>query len=341
MNGRMGSRRGVILLLGLVFLSQPPALGQALDEALGRYQRGEADKAEDLLLSLSAEERNSPEALLLLGRTEPRGAQSRGYLGDALGGQGDAATSAEAQLLICKYEFCRGMQVAASELAEDFERMFPTGERVPEALWISGSSFLAAQRPDSALVRFGRILGRFPGSSWAAWAELGMGDCFVLNQEYRQAVLAYNRVLEDYRSSEAFPFALSGLLECYYEWEDPEKALLYRNLLTEKFPQCLESEEVPVRTARPSESVEPGRAEKLVGVKYTIQLGVFGSGENALGVKRRFEKQGYSVNIETKLIGGKQYSVVQLGSFDSYEEATDLRKKLEAQTGESYRVVIR
>ena len=39
-------------------------------------------------------------------------------------------------------------------------------------------------------------------------------------------------------------------------------------------------------------------------------------------------------------MGGKKYRLVQLGSFVSYQEALKLKKKLESQSGESYRIVI-
>ena len=68
---------------------------------------------------------------------------------------------------------------------------------------------------------------------------------------------------------------------------------------------------------------------------------MFGVQENAARLRSELERKGYSVRIKTKLISGKSYSVVQVGSFTSYEEALEFKKRLESQTGESYRVVIR
>jgi pentatricopeptide repeat protein len=341
MKRRMGPRQGVFLLLGLVLLSGTPSFGQALDDAMREYRGGEPDQAGHTLDSLGVQEKNDPQALLLLARTEPLGERSRSYLQEALSRGDNQEVEAQAQLLMCRYEFCRGRYLSASDLAEGGEQGFPAGRAYPEALWISGSSFLAAREPDSALVRFRRILARFPESEWAAWAQLSLGDCLLEAEDYDQAASAYKAVLEYHRYSETLPFALSGLVDCYGRSGNPEEALLYHNLLQERFPQSLESLQVLPPANPPRGREEAGKAEKLVGVGYAIQLGVFGVRENALGLKKRFEEQGYSVKMDTKTISAKKYYVVQLGSFDSYQEALDLKKKLEAQTGDSYRVVIR
>jgi tetratricopeptide (TPR) repeat protein len=341
MKRKMRPGRSLLLLLGLVLLGSMPASGQTLDQALREYQEGRPDQARIMLDSLGDQEKNSSVAFLILGRTEPLGEQSESYLREALSRGDDEEVGAQAQLLMCQYEFCRGRYLAASDLVEGWDQKLPGVEAYPEALWISGSSFLAAQEPDSALVRFRRILADFPKSPWASWAQLGLGDCLLEAGDYDQAALSYKRVLEYHRYSEAFPFALSGLAECYSSSGNSEEALLYHNLLEERFPQNPESFQALSPANAPRSPEEEGKAERLAGVRYTIQLGVFGVRENALGLKKRLEEQGYRVRMETRMIGGKKYQVVQLGSFDSYQEALDLKKKLEAQTGEAYRVVIR
>jgi pentatricopeptide repeat protein len=341
MNRRTGPGQGVFLLLGLLFLLRSPALGQALDDAIREYQEGRPDQAGQVLDSLGEQEKDSPQALLLLARTEPVGERLVSYLREASSRADDEKVGADAQLLMCRYEFCRGRYLAASDLAEEQNSRLLGGEAQPQALWISGSSLLAAQEPDSALIRFRRILSSFPESPWAAWAQLAVGDCLLEAADYDQAASAYKRVLEYHKYSEAFPFALSGLVDCYGGSGNPEEALLYYNLLQERFPQSLESPRVLPPISSPRGSEEEGKAERLVGVSYTIQLGVFGVRENAVRLKKEFEEQGYRMRIKTRMISGKKYQVVQLGSFDSYQEALNLKKKLETQTGESYRVVIR
>ena len=139
----------------------------------------------------------------------------------------------------------------------------------------------------------------------------------------------------------SFPFALSGLARSFARLADPERALLYRNLLREKYPRSVESAGELLQADLSAQETEKGsRAEDFAGVRYTVQLGVFREKENAFRLRAKFREQGYSVEIRSKIIGGKEYRAVQLGSFASHHEALRVKEKLEALTGESYRIVI-
>ncbi len=315
---------------------------QTLDQAIKHYQAGELSEAKRILLNQLAGDRDNPEILFYLGKMEEKGDLSQKYFEEVIYNFPGWMNSDEAELLICKYEFSKGMHVTTVELTEKFEQKFFVSEMIPEVLWISGCSFLAMGQPDSALVRFDKIIKSFPGSNWAEWAQLSRGDCFFANKNYNQTIAEYQKIFDDYKDSEVFPFALSGLVRCFNQLQDSERALLYCNLLKERYPYSIEPiENLAERTSSQRKTEEKTKAERLAGVKYTIQLGVFGVKENAFRLRSRFKKQGYSVTIKSKIISGKKYYVVRLGSFTSYEEALKLKKKLESQTNDSYRIVIR
>jgi tetratricopeptide (TPR) repeat protein len=332
----------VFLFMLANFLSLNSPSCQNLNDALKHYQAGRLDETKCSLLNQLQEDASNPEVLFYLGKVEEEGDLSRKYLENMIRCSPDWKESEEANLLICQYEFCKGMNVSAIELTRGFEKSFPGSESLPEILWISGCSFLALNQPDSALFRFREILRLYPRSDWAQWALLGKGDCFYADEKYDQASSEYHRVLDDYQYSEAFPFAISGLANCFSRLEDPEVSLLYYNLLKEKYPLSFESVEKPAEgKSSVGGSRDETKAERLTGIRYTIQLGVFGEEGNALKLRSLFEKEGYSVIIKSKVIQGKSYRVVQLGSFISYEEALKLKRKLESQTNESYRIVIK
>ncbi len=324
------------------FLSFTPIFCQTSNDALRQYQVGQLDEAKRILLNQLQGDAGNPEVLFYLGKVEEAGSLSREYLENMIRCSPDWIESEEANLLISQYEFCKGMNVSAIELTRGFKKNYPQSESLPEVLWIWGCSFLAMNQPDSALLQFQEILRLFPDSDWAQWALLGRGDCLFAAESYDQAASEYHQVLDDYQYSEAFPFAISGLANCFNRLEDPEMTLLYYNLLKEKYPLSLEYDKNPVEKVKlVNETRDETKAERLAGVRYTIQLGVFGKEENALKLRSQFEKRGFSVSIKNKIIRGKRYSVVQVGSFVSYEEAVKLKKKLESQTNESYRIVIK
>lgn len=332
-----------ILLLLLLCLGQGGlVLCQTREDAVRHLEAGRLDEAKRILLDQADELADEPAILFYLGRVEEKGELSVRYLSSIADRCPDWARAAEAGLLACKYEFCRDMNLAAVERAKGLEVSSAEGEVEPALLWISGSSFLAIGQADSALHRFEQVLRLSPQSGWAQWAQLGRGDCFFADQDYDRAVAEYDLVLDGYRYSQAFPFALSGLARSFARLGDPDRALLYRTLLREKYPRSLESAGELLEAERPAEgTAEENRAERLAGVRYTIQLGVFREKQNALELRSQFEKRGYSVKVRSKTIGGKEYRAVQLGSFASHQEALKAKEELESLTGESYRIVIR
>ncbi len=312
------------------------------DDVMRLYQAGELDKTKSILLSQLEENKKDPEILFYLGLFEERGELSRMYLEEVMALFPDRRNSEGAGLLICKYEFSKGLHLTAVDLARKLQKDFPLSQMLPEILWTSGASFLAANKPDSALLWFDKIGELCPASGWAAWAQLCRGDCLFAGNKYDNAVVEYRKVLDEYEDSEAFAFALSGLTECFTQLEDSENALLYYNLLKERYPNSLETVRGPSeRIVSASGGKDKTRAERVAGVSYTIQLGVFAKQENARNLHSHFEKQGYSVDVRRKIISGKKYYVVRLGSFASYDRALSLKKKLESQTKESYRIVIK
>lgn len=340
--GSKGKGLSVLLFVLIIFLRSSLLFCQTLDQAEADYLSGELDEAKQILLKLRGEQRESPRILFLLGKTEEKGDLSEQYLQEVINRRGEWVDCDGAWLLMCKYQFSKGMHVTTADLSKALWEGFPESDLRPEALWFSGCSFLAMEKTGAALAEFDRMLMSCAESPWAPWAQLSRGDCLFLDQDYGQAIGEYHKVLDGYRDSEAFPLALSGLVRCYSRLDDSEKALLYYNLLKERFPLSVESVEMFLRELEyRGEAEEESRAEEVAGVKYTVQLGVFGVEENAARLRSRLEKQGYRVRIRSKIIGGKKYSVVQIGSFTSYQEALGLKRRLESQTGESYRVVIK
>jgi tetratricopeptide (TPR) repeat protein len=332
----------VFLFMLASFLSFTSIFCQTSNDAIRQYQLGQLDEAKRILLKQLQEDSGNPEVFFYLGKVEETGNLSREYLESMIKCTPDWIESEQANLLICQYEFCKGMNVSTIELTRGFKKSYPQSENLPEILWIRGCAFLAMNQPDSALLQFEDILRLFPDSDWAQWALLGRGDCLFVAENYDRAASEYHRVVDDYQYSEAFPFAISGLANCYNRLKDPEITLLYYNLLKEKYPLSLEYDKNPVEEMKLAKKIRDETiAERLVGVRYAVQLGVFGIEENALKLRSQFENRGFTVSIKNKIIEGKRYSVVQVGSFVSYEEALKLKKKLESQTNESYRVVIK
>jgi len=330
------SRFSLVFLLFMQIV--PPSSARTPGQSAVHYEGGEPDSAKQIWLNRLSEEGKSPEILFNLGKVEQSGERSRDYFEEVIEDYPRWRNSDEAGLFICQYEFSRGRYSTVVDLAKRFRQSFPQSKARPELLWLCGCSYLALDQPDSALLLFDEIATSFPSSEWVSWAQAGKGDCFFTRGDYDRAIVEYNKIIDKHANSESFFLALSGLMRCFIQLGEPDRALLYYNLLQEEYPES------PVLIGNPLERVhnkkrEATTAEDLSGGKYAIQLGVFGDKGNALKLRSRMKQLGYSVAVKRKIIQGKGYYVVRMGSFDSYEEALKLKRKLELQTSERYLIV--
>src|SRR5687767_2847542 len=68
---------------------------------------------------------------------------------------------------------------AAVASFERVERLFPGNEAVPAAGYYAGEALRLVRRYEQALERYRRVASAYPGSPWAARANLAAGYCLV------------------------------------------------------------------------------------------------------------------------------------------------------------------
>ena len=311
-------------------------LGQDLEEGIYQFNSGQTKEAYQNISAYFKEHTQSGLANYYLARLEPKGEYSLTYLQDAIGLLGEEKEGESARLALAEYNFFQGLYVSTTEILNRFKKEYPAGDFVPQALYLLASANLASQQITRARQEFGAILSSFGNSDLAAWAQLGLGDCQFSLGNYSSAALEYQKVLDKYGFSEAVPLALSQLSRCYSELKGDSKAYLYFNLLTDKYPASAIFPEAPLKQVKSRSG-----AEQMVDVTYTVQLGVFGNQSSAQNLVKTLKSKGYEPNVFSKTMDRKKYTVVQVGSYRSIEEARKAKEKIERETGGTCRVVIR
>jgi tetratricopeptide (TPR) repeat protein len=245
----------------------------------------------------------------------------------------------EAGLELCLYYQSAGFNDSALTLSSKFKKIFPKSPLLPQMLWLESKSLLTTGRMEQALKGFRNIVELYPSSSWAAWAQLGIGEIYFSQGSFNKSIKEYTKVIDKYTGTEAFPLALAGMSRAFESSGEKDKAVLYMNLYKERFPGGIETES-QIQTEEIIPRKDPGTAEKLTGTKYSVQIGVFANQENADKVMQKLKSRGYTPEQSNKTIQNKKYFVIQVGVFDSMSEAQKLREKLEREEGEVYRIVI-
>jgi len=315
-----------------------------LDDTLKYFvETNELEKAREFLISFLESNPQSREALFYLGKIHFDGDSSLKYLSQAIDLTQRGEKSAEALLWMSKHSFLNASYSVTLEQTIEFRKRFKQSLFMPEILWLSGCSYLVSGYTDSAEQQFGRVLEEFPGSKWASWALLGLGDCFFFKKEFDQAIHQYSRLIDQYTDSDALPLSLISLCRSYIEIKDGDNALLYYNLYQDRFPPgILEQEKVIDRIrVELSEKIKKEKRERRKPDKYTIQVGLFSDKDQADREYRRFESRGYTSRILDVTQDGKTFWRVEVGIFDSQKNAESFKNKLEKTFRKTYKVISR
>jgi tol-pal system protein YbgF len=89
-------------------------------------------------------------------------------------------------------------------------RLYPTSERVPDALYFIGQSF-ASENPDSAAAYYGQVVDRHPATARAASALYNLGLLAERRKDTAKAREAYQRVADKYPQSDEAALARDRL----------------------------------------------------------------------------------------------------------------------------------
>jgi tol-pal system protein YbgF len=104
----------------------------------------------------------------------------------------------------------RGSLSTARRGFQDFLAAYPNHELVPDAMYSVAETFYFTA-PDSALVYYGQVIGRFPKATKASTALYKMGR---LEEDRKNAAAAkthYERLLKEYPTSPEADLARSHL----------------------------------------------------------------------------------------------------------------------------------
>jgi len=322
----------VSLFFGLI----RAGLGQDLEEGIYQFNSGQTQEAYQNISAYFKEHTQSGLASYYLARLEPKGEYSLTYLQDAIALLGEERERESARLALAQYNFSQGLYVSTVEILNRFKKEYPASDSAPQGWYLLATANLAGQQITQARQEMETILSAFKTTDFAAWAQLGLGDCYFASGNYNSAAVEYQKVLDKYGFSQAVPLALSQLSRCYSELKDDAKAYFYYNLLADKYPAGAIFPETPLQKVKSRSG-----AEQMVDVTYTVQLGVFGSQSSAQNLVKTLKSKGYEPYVFSKTLDRKKYTVVQVGSYRSIEEARNAKEKIERETGGTCRVVIR
>jgi tetratricopeptide (TPR) repeat protein len=339
-NPRLGPVFGfcLALLCGLAAVCADSEAAM-IDKARGALADGRPDEARRMARTILADYPGDPEALLVMARTEPGGLSAQSWALQALNSAGNRPPGDEACLLLIEILAATKSYGAILEKGEEFLRTFAGKSHSVDAVrWWTILAQLKTGQVRVAETELKNAIAENPSSEWVKRLYLLSADSRTDLEAGVRAYRDLSREDDHYLESQS----LIGLAQAYERLGEHDRMMLYRGILTEKYPNAS-----MLYSGTSGSSVEadsrPGddHAEKLADIVYTVQLGAFADKDNAQRLHEKYGAQGYTVHFYNRKIAGKTYWVVQVGSFTRLEKARELLEKLQDEDDTAYRIVVR
>lgn len=242
---------------------------------------------------------------------------------------------------LAQYHFLKGDYTRVGQLVTEYLTYWEGGKYRPDMLRYSLLLDELDGAYDAAIRKSDRYLMEFDAGANEQW---GLVDKARVMRRYDKFVGAHSLLkrLSREKSGPGVSQALYLLADEAIRDRKTDDAVFYYNILREEYPAAVGTDALLSKIgALPSSLDTDGRAEKLTGTYYAVQVGVFSVKGNAKRQADMFKPYNQPVDIKDKNISNAKYHVVYVGRFTSYEEASKFKTMLETNHKEVYQVVAR
>jgi TolA-binding protein len=340
--GPLRSRReGVILMVTLLLVSRSAFLGAQtpLEEAIGLYQNGHLQEAQERFQILLTEDPQGAEALYYLGKIEVDADKSLEYRQKFLSLHPDHPKAAEVLYGVAQYNFALGYYLTAARDYQKLLRTYPDSDLATESLYWLASSKLAIGAPDSARFYFHRLLDDYGESPMVPWAELGLVDALFMAQGFSLARAQCRVFLEAHPQSTLLPVALFRFAEIHEALGEREAAQGILRQLVDDYPDTYQGDQARRQLTEWGELIGKSEEPEVQEGGYTVQVGAFSNRANALNLETQLRTEGYQVEVVKKAGQHRSLYLVWVGLYGSREEALREAQLLEKQRGLPYQII--
>ncbi|MFH0790849.1 MAG: SPOR domain-containing protein [Candidatus Omnitrophota bacterium] len=223
-----------------------------------------------------------------------------------------------------KVDFLNGDYKSVIKQGEEIMRdSRPSDDNLDELYYLLGLSYLKDGNYLRASDIFEIILGEFKHSRFKEYAAIGLGDTYLLREDFNKAKDAYLGLLEGNPNTKF-------KAEIYYRLNQIEAKLGDARAAKEELEKLIK--EFPLNQELKLNQDVRGSGNVPVDFYYTVQVGSFTKQKNADRLMRKLLEKGYSAYIEDTVSGEKEDIYrVRVGRYHSLKEAEELRDKLSLQ----------
>lgn len=195
---------------------------------------------------------------------------------------------------------------------------------------------LLEKNGDKSLEYFEMLLEKHPKSDYADDALMQIGEYQYARGLYVSAERTLLLIPRQYPDSEHVKRAINLLMQSMLVTGKSDTARMYLKIFEKRWGDLAVDVEFPPVVSSTTEKKSKKDRKKTL---FTIQIGAFGSKDNAKKQREVFRGRGYDVKLGNKKVAGNTLHLVWVGKYFSYDEALDAARTLKAKFGVNYGIV--
>ena len=200
---------------------------------------------------------------------------------------------------------------------------------------------LLTQDGKSAIKQYKKLLKQYPNSKYAPDAAMKIGEYFYARGLYTQAATLLKNIPIKYPRFIGIQRATNLMVNSFNAIGEADSAHYYALIIKSMFPKIDTDISSLKKQNKPLAQVFDFNKKKLDLGPYVIQIGAFGSRENARRLKLQVTQLGHDVSINNVESNGKILYAVRVNRFKSKKQAENIGRDIKSKIGVEYRILYR
>ena len=200
---------------------------------------------------------------------------------------------------------------------------------------------LLTQDGKSAIKQYKKLLKQYPNSKYAPDAAMKIGEYLYARGLYTQAATLLKNIPIKYSRFIGIQRATNLMINSFNAIGEADSARYYALIIKSMFPKIDTDISSLKKQNKPLAQVFDFNKKKLDLGPYVIQIGAFGSRENARRLKLQVTQLGHDVSINNVESNGKTLYAVRVNRFKSKKQAENIGRDIKSKIGVEYRILYR
>jgi len=200
---------------------------------------------------------------------------------------------------------------------------------------------LLTQDGKSAIKQYKKLLKQYPNSKYAPDAAMKIGEYLYARGLYTQAATLLKNIPIKYPRFIGIQRATNLMVNSFNAIGEADSARYYALIIKSMFPKIDTDISSLKKQNKPLAQVFDFNKKKLDLGPYVIQIGAFGSRENARRLKLQVTQLGHDVSINNVESNGKILYAVRVNRFKSKKQAENIGRDIKSKIGVEYRILYR